>query len=42
VGYFFGSSKSSADQHEAANKAAESLANNTVSKTTEQIDTKIN
>lgn len=42
VGYFFGSSKGSADKTEAVNKAAESLANNTVSKTTEQINTKIN
>ena len=40
--YFFGSSKSSADQHEAANKAAEALASNTITKSTEQVDTKIN
>lgn len=42
VGYFFGSSKGSADKTDAANKQAETLANNTTSKTTETTDSKVN
>jgi hypothetical protein len=40
--YFFGSSKSSADQKDVQNRIAESLANNTVTQSTEKIDTQIN
>jgi hypothetical protein len=40
--YFFGSSKSSADQRETVNRNADSLANNTVTHSIEKIDSKIN
>jgi len=40
--YFFGSSKSSADQHEATNRAAEVLAQNSSSKTIEKTEIKTN
>ena len=42
LGWWFGSSKGSADKTESVNKAAEDMAKNTVVKSTEQIDTKIN
>lgn len=42
VGYFFGSSKGSADKTASLNKQAEALAENTVSKTTETTDSKTN
>lgn len=40
--YFYGSSKGSADKTETVNKAAEELAKNSVTKTVEQTNTKIN
>lgn len=40
--YFFGSSKSSADQRDVQNRVAESLASNTVTQSIEKIDTKVN
>lgn len=42
LGYFFGSSKGSADKSESLNKAAEELAKNTVTQTKEQITSKVN
>ena len=42
LGYWFGSSKGSADKTESVNKAAEELAKNSVVKTSEQTDIQTN